>query len=412
MPVLTETKIRSARPRERPYKIFDERGLFLFVTPTGARLWRFRYRMGAHEKLISLGAYPDVPLKRAREKRDEARRLVADEIDPSIERKARRERLMNTFEDVANEWLDLQTRSLAPETISILGARLSSALFPYLGSRPVAAITAQELLVTLRRIEARGRYETAHRVRALAGRVLRYAVATGRAQHDVAADLKDALAPVKSRNFASVTDSVRVGELLRAIDGYTGYPVTALALKLAPLVFVRPGELRGAEWSEFDLKNAEWRIPAVRMKMREPHIVPLSKQALAIVHELQPLARGGRYMFPSLRTRDRPMSENTVNAALRRLGYTSEEQTGHGFRSMASTLLNEQGFPPDVIELQLAHTERNKVRAAYNKAQRLPERRAMMQAWSDYLDTLRGLPGTAVHNEGGGRVDASSRLNA
>jgi integrase len=371
------------------YKLFDERGLFLLVTTTGGRLWRLRYRLGKREKLISLGAYPDVPLKRAREKRDEARKLIADNIDPSAERKAKRAALLETFEEVAREWLELQTKSLAPETMSILGARLSSALYPYLGSRPVAAITAQELLAALRRIEARGKHETAHRVRALAGRVLRYAVATGRAQHDVAADLKDALAPVKSKNFASVTDPVRVGELMRAIDGYTGHPVTALALKLAPLVFVRPGELRAAEWSELDLANAEWRIPGARMKMGEPHVVPLARQALAILRELQPFARGGRYLFPSLRTRDRPMSNNTINAALRRLGYSSEEQTGHGFRSMASTLLNEQGFPPDVIELQLAHSERNKVRAAYNKAQRLPERRKMMQAWADYLDGLR-----------------------
>jgi integrase len=377
------------RLKERPYKLFDKRGLFLLVTPTGGRLWRLRYRIGALEKLISLGPYPDVTLKRAREKRDEARRLIADDIDPSARRKAQRAALLDTFEGVAQEWLALHTKSLSPETLSILGARLNSALYPYLGSRPVAAITAQELLVVIRRIEARGRHETAHRVRALAGRVLRFAVATGRAQHDVAADLRDALAPVKSRNFASVTDPARVGELMRAIDGYTGYPVTALALKLAPLVFVRPGELRAAEWSEFDLPNAEWRIPAVRMKMKEPHIVPLARQAITILHELEPLARGGRYLFPSLRTRDRPMSENTINAALRRLGYSSEEQTGHGFRSMASTLLNEQGFPPDVIELQLAHTERNKVRAAYNKAQRLPERRKMMQTWADYLDGLR-----------------------
>jgi len=389
MATLSETRIRAAKSKERPYKLFDERGLFILVTPTGGRLWRLRYRIGALEKLISLGAYPDVTLKRAREKRDEARRLVADDIDPSAQRKAQRAALLDTFEGVAKECLVLQSKSLAPETITILGSRLNSALYPYLGSRPVASITAQELLVVLRRIEARGRHETAHRVRALAGRVLRYAVATGRAQHDVAADLKDALAPVRSRNFAAVTDPARVGELMRAIDGYTGYPVTALALKLAPLVFVRPGELRAAEWSEFDLANAEWRIPAARMKMKEPHIVPLARQAIAIVRELEPLARGGRYLFPSLRTRDRPMSENTINAALRRLGYSSEEQTGHGFRSMASTLLNEQGFPPDVIELQLAHTERNKVRAAYNKAQRLPERRKMMQAWADYLDGLR-----------------------
>jgi integrase len=386
---LSETKIRAAKLKERPYKLFDKRGLFLLVTPTGGRLWRLRYRIGALEKLISLGAYPDVTLKRAREKRDDARRLIADDIDPSAQRKAQRAALLDTFEGVAKEWLALQSKSLAPETISILGARLNSALYPYLGNRPVASITAQELLIAIRRIEARGRHETAHRVRALAGRVLRYAVATGRAQHDVAADLKDALAPVESRNFASVTDPARVGELMRAIDGYSGYPVTALALKLAPLVFVRPGELRAAEWSEFDLPNGEWRIPAARMKMKEPHIVPLARQAIAILRELEPLARGGRYLFPSLRTRERPMSENTINAALRRLGYSSEEQTGHGFRSMASTLLNEQGFPPDVIELQLAHTERNKVRAAYNKAQRLPERRKMMQAWADYLDGLR-----------------------
>ncbi|MGB6603126.1 MAG: integrase arm-type DNA-binding domain-containing protein, partial [Steroidobacteraceae bacterium] len=375
MPFLSEAKVRNAKARDRAYKIFDERGLFLLVAPTGGRLWRLKYRMYGREKLISLGAYPDVPLSRAREKRDEARKLIADGVDPSAERQERRAALVDTFEGVAKEWLALQSKSLAPETISILGARLNSALYPYLGSRPVSIITAREVLTALRRIEARGRHETAHRVRALAGRVLRYAVATGRAKHDVAADLKDALAPVKSKNFASVTDPARVGELMRAIEGYSGHPVTALALKLAPLVFVRPGELRQAEWSEFDLEGAEWRIPAARMKMRELHIVPLARQALAILRELQPFARGGRYVFASLRSRDRPMSNNTINGALRRLGYSSEEQTGHGFRSMASTLLNEQGFPPDVIELQLAHSERNKVRAAYNKAQRLPERR-------------------------------------
>jgi integrase len=357
MPSLSETKIRSARPRERAYKLYDERGLFLLVTPTGGRLWRLRYRIGNLEKLISLGAYPDVLLKRAREKRDEARRLVADEVDPSADRKAKRAAMLVTFEGVAQEWLDLQSKSLAPETISILGARLNSGLYPYLGSRPMGSITAQELLFALRRIEARGRHETAHRVRALAGRVFRYAVATGRAQHDVAADLRDALAPVKSKNFASVTDPVRVGELMRAIDGYSGHPLTALALKLAPLVFVRPGELRQAEWTEFDLAGAEWRIPAARMKMGELHVVPLARQALEVLEELRPLARGGRYVFHSLRTRDRPMSNNTINAALRRLGYTGEERTAHGFRTMASTLLNEQGYPPDVIELQLAHAE-------------------------------------------------------
>jgi integrase len=345
--------------------------------------------MAGREKLLALGVYPDTTLKRAREKRDEARRLIADGIDPNAQRKAERSAEAETFEAVAIEWLELHKNSLAPETMSILSTRLKSFLYPYIGNRPVASVSAQELLTTLRRIEARGRHETAHRVRALAGRVLRYAVATGRAQHDVAPDLRDALASVESRNFASVTEPRRVGELMRAIHSYDGHPVTALALKLAPLVFVRPGELRAAEWSEFDLVNAEWRIPATRMKMKEPHIVPLARQAMVILTELEPLARGGHYLFPSLRTRDQPMSNNTINAALRRLGYSSEEQTGHGFRTMASTLLNEQGFPPDVIELQLAHSERNKVRAAYNKAQRLPERRKMMQAWADYLDGLR-----------------------
>ena len=389
MPALSEAKIRASRPKERAYKVFDERGLFMLVTPTGGRLWRFRYRMGGLERLLSLGAYPDVPLKRAREKREDARKLVADGIDPSAKRQAERATQVETFEAIAKEWLELQRKSLAAETMDILGTRLKSFLYPYIGTRPIASITAQELLAALRRIEARGKHETAHRVRSLAGRVFRYAVATGRAQHDVAADLKDALAPVKSRNFASVTEPVQVGELLRAIDGYSGQPITALALKLAPLVFVRPGELRGAEWSEFDLKGAEWRIPEARMKMGEQHIVPLSRQAVAILRELHILTGSGRYVFPSLLSAARPISDNTINAALRRLGYGSDEQTGHGFRSMASTLLNEQGFAPDVIELQLAHVERNKVRAAYNRAQRLDERRKMMQAWADYLDGLK-----------------------
>ena len=389
MPALSEAKIRASRPKERAYKVFDERGLFMLVTPTGGRLWRFRYRLGGVEKLLTLGAYPDVPLKRAREKREDARKLVADGIDPSAKRQAERATQVETFEAIAKEWLELQSKSLAAETMDILGTRLKSFLYPYVGSRPIASITAQELLAALRRIEARGKHETAHRVRSLAGRVFRYAVATGRAQHDVAADLKDALAPAKSRNFASVTEPARVGELLRAIDGYSGQPITALALKLAPLVFVRPGELRGAEWWEFDLEGAEWRIPAARMKIGEQHIVPLSRQAVAILRELHILTGSGRYVFPSLLSAERPMSDNTINAALRRLGYGSDEQTGHGFRSMASTLLSEHGFPPDVIELQLAHGERNKVRAAYNRAQRLGERRKMMQEWGNFLDVLR-----------------------
>jgi integrase len=389
MGTLSEVRVRAAKPKDKPYKLFDERGLYLRVERSGGRLWRFRYHFGGKEKLLALGAYPDVSLKRAREKREEARRLVANGIDPSAQRQREKLSQTTTFESIADEWLSLQSNKLAQETQEILRSRLKSYLYPYIGARPIGAITASELLAALRKTEARGKHETAHRARALAGRIFRYAIATGRCERDVAADLKDALAPVESRNFAAVTDPAQVGKLLRAIDGYDGQPVTALALKLAPLVFVRPGELRAADWSEFDLITAEWRIPAVRMKMGEQHIVPLSRQALAILRDLQTLSGRGRYLFPSLLTRERPMSENTINAALRRMGYSGEEHTGHGFRSMASTLLNEQGFPPDVIELQLAHVERNKVRAAYNKAQRLAERRRMMQAWADYLDALR-----------------------
>jgi integrase len=396
MPTLNEARIRASKPKEKPYKLFDERGLFLLVTPSGGRLWRMRYWFAGVERLLTLGAYPDVPLKRAREKREDARRLVADGVDPNAHRRAEESSRADTFEAIAREWLALQSKRLADETMSILNSRFESHLFPYLGRQPIKSIRAQELLSVLRRAEARGTHETAHRVRALAGRVFRYAVATGRAEHDVSADLKDALAPVKTKNFAAILEPSRVGALLRAIDGYAGQPVTALALKLAPLVFVRPGELRAAEWSEFDFEKAEWRIPGARMKMGEQHIVPLARQAIDILKALQPLTNRGRYVFPSLLTRDRPMSDNTINAALRRLGYNGDEQTGHGFRSMASTLLNEQGFPPDVIELQLAHAERNKVRAAYNKAQRLGERRKMMQAWADYLDRLRAGLDTAV----------------
>lgn len=390
MPMLTEARIRASLPKARQYKVFDERGLFMLVTPSGGKLWRFRYRLGGVEKLLALGAYPDVSLKRAREKRDDARRLVADEIDPSAKRQAERAAQADTLEAIGNEWLALQKAKLVAETTRILEARLGTYLYPYLGGRPIAAITVQELLAVLRRIEARGKNETAHRVRSLASRVWRYAIATGRAERDITADLRGALAPVKARNFAAIVEPARVGELLRAIHGYEEHgSVTGFALKLAPLVFVRPGELRAAEWTEFDLDAAEWRIPASRMKMGEQHIVPLSRQAVKILREVHPLTSRWRYVFPSLLTRDRPMSENTINAALRRLGYDGDVQTGHGFRSTASTLLNEHGFPPDVIELQLAHAERNKVRAAYNKAQRLGERRTMMQWWADYLDALR-----------------------
>lgn len=390
MATLNEARIRAAKPAGKPYKLFDERGLFLLVTLAGGRLWRFRYRLGGVEKLLALGAYPDVSLKRAREKRDDARKLVADGIDPSAKRRAERSAGANTFVAVADEWLMTKERSLSAGTWQRDHDQLHHWVVPYLGNRPIAAIEAPELLEVLKRIEAKGIADTAHRTRAVCGRVFRYAIATGRATRDISTDLRGALAPRAAKNYAAITDPAKVGELLRAIDGYDGQPTTAAALKLAPYVFVRPGELRAAEWQEFSLDpQAEWRIPAERMKMGEAHIVPLSRQAVAILRELRPITGNGRFVFPAIGGGGRPLSENTLNGALRRLGYPSDQMTPHGFRSIASTLLNERGVNPDLIELQLAHAERNKVRAAYNRAQRLAERRAMMQEWADFLDNLR-----------------------
>lgn len=389
--MLTSTKIHSAKPLEKPYKLSDSGGLYLLINPNDSRWWRLKYRFEGREKGLSLGVYPHVSLQQARSQRDEAKKAVANGIDPSVKRQAEKSATANTFEAVAREWLALQQKKLAQTTYDKAVATLETLVFPYIGSRPIAKLAAADVLKVLKRIEGRGIHETAHRTRQRCSQVFRFAVQTGRAEHDVTADLRGALASVESEHHAAITEPARIGELLRAIDGYSGHPVTAYALKLAPLLFVRPGELRHAEWTEFVLDGHEphWRIPAEKMKMGEQHVVPLSKQALALLHELQPLTGGGQYLFPSLRSGSRPMSENTVNAALRRLGYASDEMTGHGFRSLASTNLNEQGYHPDLIELQLAHAERNKVRAAYNKAQRLPERRQMMQAWANYLDGLR-----------------------
>jgi integrase len=389
MAQLTEARIRAAKPRQKPYKLKDERGLYLLVTPPGGRLWRLRYRHAGRESMVGLGAYPDVALKTARERRDAARKLVADGVNPAAAKRAERAQHANTFQTVALEWLSKQ--HYASITLEKAEWVFRDLLFPFIGSRPVAQLTAPEVLEVLRRIEKRGKHETAHRAKQRISQVLRYAIATGRAERDPTADLRGALTPLNVTNHAGLTDPARVGELLRAIDGYVGQPTTHCALKLAPYVFVRPGELRAAEWCEFTLdgKEPEWRIPRERMKMGEQHVVPLSTQAVAILRELEPHTGRRRYVFPSLRSSSRPLSDNALNAALRRLGYSTKEMTAHGFRSMASTLLNEQGWHPDLIELQLAHAERNKVRAAYNKAQRLPERRKMMQTWAAYLDGLK-----------------------
>jgi integrase len=386
---LTQSQIRAARRKQKPYKLFDERGLFLLVTSSAGRLWRFKYRHARVEKLISLGAYPDVSLKRAREKRDAARRVLADGVDPSAKRRAEKTAGAHTFAAVAEEWLRSKAKSLAPGTWQRDSNQLKKLVLPWLGNRPIAAIEASELLNVLRKIEIRGRLDTAHRTRALCGRVFRYAIATGRARHDISADLRGALAPKATKSYPAITHPEAVAKLLRDIEGYDGQPTTRAALRLAAYLFVRPGELRAAEWSEFDLDAARWRIPSARMKMGEQHLVPLPMQAVTILRELSAITGTGRFVFPSLLTRERPMSENTLNTALRRLGYANNQMVAHGFRGMASTLLNEQGWHPDLIELQLAHAERNKVRAAYNRAQRLDERASMMQAWADYLDGLR-----------------------
>lgn len=391
MASLTDLGIQRAKPREKAYKLKDDRGLYLLVTPAGGRLWRLRFSIDGRESMVSLGSYPDVSLKDAREKRDEARRLIGKGINPAVHRKAQRGARADTFGALAAEWLETRKAKLSASTFQKAQWMLVDLLGPYIGKQPIKSLGPPEVLEALRRIEARGRIETAHRTKQRASQVFRYAIATRRAERDPTADLRGALAPVVTKNRAAITDPVRIGELLRALDGYRGQPGTEIALKLIPYLFVRPGELRYAKWEEFQLEGKEpvWRIPAERTKMREEHLVPLSKQAVALLEELHPITGPKAYLFPSLRTASRPISENTINAALRRLGYSKDEMTGHGFRAMASTSLNELGFPPDVIELQLAHAERNKVRAAYNRAQRLTERRKMMSAWSDYLDKLR-----------------------
>jgi integrase len=397
---LKDTAIRAARPRSKAYKMFDTEGLYLEVSPAGGKWWRLKYRFAGKEKRLSLGVYPEVSLKDARARRDRARQLVAAGIDPSDARKAERLAVAGaeSFEAIAREWHAKFSAGWVDSHGQRIMRRFEVDLFPWLGKRPVAEIKAPELLAVLRRIESRGALETAHRALQNCGQVFRYAVATGRAERDPSADLRGALPAPKERHHASIIEPHRVGELLRAIDAYEGYFVTKCALRLAPLVFVRPGELRRAQWGEINLDKAEWRIPGERMKMREQHIVPLSRQAVEILRELEPLTNcavpgkpdAPRYVFPGAQSRLRPMSENAVLVALRRMGYAKDEMTGHGFRSMASTLLHEQGWNHHAIERQLAHAERNAVSAAYNFAEHLPERRRMMQAWADYLDGLKG----------------------
>lgn len=393
MPNLTVTQVRNAKPAPKAQRLFDGGGLYLEVTPSGGRYWRWKYRFSGKEKLLALGVFPAVSLAEARQARDEAKKMQSTGVDPGAVRQAKKrvETLANenTFETVAREWLGLQEKKLSPATFAKAKWTLETLVFPWLGAVPVADITPPELLSVLRRIESRGANETAHRTKARCGQVFRYAIATGRATRDPSSDLRGALAPVISKSRAAITDPLKIGDLLRAIEAYPGGLIVRCALKISPMVFLRPGELRHAEWSEFDLENAEWRIPGKKMKMRVEHIVPLSKQAVQVLKEIEPFTGKRRYVFPSLRSPDRPMSANTINVSLRLLGFDKDTMTGHGFRALASTRLNEMGWAPDVIERQLAHAERNRVRAAYNRAQYLPERRKMMQAWADYLDSLK-----------------------
>lgn len=389
---LSDTACRNAKPKTRPYKISDGHGLYLEIAPSGSKWWRLKYRFGGKENRISLGVYPTVSLKEAREKREAERKRLADGVDPSRHRQMQRSRskeaAANSFQAIALEWITKFSSTWVDNHTDKVKRRLERDVFPWLGSRPVTEITSAELLSVLRRIESRGARDTAHRAGQNCGQVFRYAIATGRAQNDPSFALRGALPPAKHSHYASIREPAAIGKLMRDIRECRGLFQTQCALRLAPYVFVRPGELRWAEWSEFDLEIAEWRIPAHKMKMRRAHVVPLSAQALEILRELQPMTGDGQYLFPGT-ARGRPISENTISLALKDLGYAGDQMTVHGFRSMASTLLNEQGWPRDAIERQLAHGERNRVRASYNFAEYLPERRKMMQAWADYLDALR-----------------------
>lgn len=389
---LTNTAVRNAKPSPKAVKLADEKGLFLFITPAGAKYWRQKYRFNGKEKLLAHGVYPDVTLKEARERRDTARKLLANGIDPGEMKKAQKtaivERAANSFEVIAREWFAKHSPTWAKSHSSKIIARLERDIFPWLGGRPIAEITAPDLLATLRRIEARGKIETAHRAKAECGQIFRYAVATGRAERDPSADLRGALSPVKRTHFAAMTDPTQVGGLLRSFDAFKGTLIVKSALLLAPLFFVRPGELRQALWTDFNFDKAEWRY--IASKTKTEHLVPLASQAIAILKELQPLTGHGQYVFPG-RDPHKPMSEAAVNAALRRMGYdTRTEITGHGFRAMARTILHEElHVRPEVIEHQLAHKVPDALGTAYNRTKFLRERKAMMQQWADYLDKLK-----------------------
>jgi integrase len=424
---LTDKEIQALKSKEKKYKVFDGDGLYLLVHPKYGKYWYLQYHIAGRPHEVAFGTYPTVSLKAAREKREEARQQLAKGLNPRIVKKNIREARSVLFSGIAEEWIQMMSSPasnaeggvsrppLDPATVKKHRWLVDTYLDPTLGQWPIAQISAEQFLPLLKAIEEQGKSETAHRVRALASRILCYAHATGRApQGDVTVSLRDALAPAVVVHRATLTDPDKVGELLLAIDGYTGLPETCCALKLAPLVMLRPRQLRFGEWAEVNFEKAEWRIPPARMKMDAPHIVPLSKQALVVLYDLKRVAaENARVMFPVLGSKQGVMSDSTLNFALRTLGYAGHVMTAHGFRSMASTLLNEQRlWHPDAIERQLAHAPRNKVRAAYNYAEHLPERRRMMQAWADHLDELREAARVRALKKKPDRSSASSRASA
>lgn len=394
---LTDVAIRNAKPRAKPYKMGDAFGLFVLIQPSGGKLWRFKYRFDGREKKLAIGTYPVIGLAEARRRRDQARELLAAGKDPSRERLREKLRTQiqagNTFAAIAEEYCEKRKRDGQKAWAASTAARseyLVSLLKVPLGRMPITDIEPADVLAAVRKIERKGQLESARRTLQLAGAVFRYAVATARLSSDPTRDLRGALTAPTVTHYGAIIDPVRVGELMRAIDGYEGQPITKLAMQLAPHVFVRPGELRHAEWSEIDLEAALWTIPAGKTKMRKDHLVPLSRQSIAILEDLRTLTGPEGYVFPSIRSRKRPMSDNTINAGLRRLGYSTDEMTAHGFRAMASTLLNESGkWHPDAIERALAHGDSDRVRAAYHRGAHWKERMAMAQWWSDHLDQLR-----------------------
>jgi integrase len=390
---LTNLQIQNARPADRITQYTDDRGLYLEVHPSGSKLWRYKYRYMGKQNRLAIGRYPDVSLAEARKRRDDARRQLDDGIDPLAKRK--REKLVavfnaaNTFGEIAKEYIDKQVAQGQSDATTQKANWLLEQLEP-IAAFPVVDIKPIDLLAALKRIEAKGKYETTRRCRSFAGRVFRYAVATGRGESDPSAILRGALVVPKVKHHAAILDPKPMGELLRAIDAYSGHKITRLAMQVSPHVMARPGELRMAEWSEFDIDNAVWKIPAERMKMRRPHQIPLSRQVLAYLEELFALTGPNGFVFPAFHTSRRPMSENTMNQAFRRMGYATGEVTAHGLRTTASTLLNESGkWSPDAIERSLAHADANSIRGVYNRGRYWDERVEMHQWWSDHLDMLR-----------------------